>query len=115
MYDQEIAAYQKALEIDPNFALGHFNLGIVMGIKKKFESAAPHFLKALELDKQYEKPFVIQMLTALGKYDPSAGKPINQPKPVNKSASVVEQAKTTTSVKQKMKDEKKVEGSDHKM
>ena len=80
MYDQEVAIYKEVIQIEPKFALAHFNLGIVLGIQKKFESAAPHFLKAIELDKQYEKPFVIQMLTAIGKYDPTAGKPINQPK-----------------------------------
>ena len=115
MYDEEVAAYKKAIEIEPNFALVHFNLGIVLGIQKKFESAAPHFLKAIELDKQYEKPFVVQMLTALGKYDPSAGKPINQPKPVKKPEPVVEEAKATE-VEPKV-EEKKEEGSgaDHKM
>ncbi|MBT5471530.1 MAG: tetratricopeptide repeat protein [Nitrospina sp.] len=117
MYDQEVAAYKKAIEIEPNFALIHFNLGIVLGIQKKFETAAPHFLKAIELDKQYEKPFVIQMLTALGKYNPSAGKPINQPKPVKKEEKpepVVKEAKATEVAP---KEEKKEEGSasDHKM
>ena len=120
MYDQEVTAYQKAIEIDPDFALAHFNLGIVLGIQKKFESAATHFLKAIELDKQYEKPFVVQMLTALGKYDPSAGKPINQPKPAKSTEPekepepVVEEAKATTPAIEQ-KDEKKTEGSDHKM
>ena len=121
MYDQEVIAYQKAIEIDPSFALGHFNLGIVMGIQKKFESAAPHFLKAIELDKQYEKPFVVQMLTALGKYNPSAGKPINQPKSINQTGPVkipervVEKAKTSTLLKEEKIGERKAEGSDHKM
>lgn len=120
MYGQEVAAYKKAVEIEPEFALAHFNLGIVLGIQKKFESAATHFLKAVELDKQYEKPFVIQMLTALGKYDPSAGKPINQPKPVKqpepekKAEPVVEEAKAAAPIKRE-KDEKKPEGSSHKM
>jgi len=115
MYAQEVAAYKQAIEIEPNFALAHFNLGIVLGIQKKFELAAPHFLKAIELDKQYEKPFVIQMLTALGKYDTSAGKPINQPQTAKKQepvAKAAEIAKVTPEI-----EEKKEEGSgaDHKM
>ena len=115
MYDKEAIAYKKAIEIDPNFALAHFNLGIVMGIQKKFESAAPHFLKAIELDKQYEKPFVVQMLTSLGKYNPSEGNPINQPKQVKQTESVTKEAKATTTGKEEKKDELKTEGSDHKM
>ena len=110
MYDQEVSAYKKAIEIEPDFALGHFNLGIVLGIQKKFESAAPHFLKAIELDKQYEKPFVIQMLTALGKYDPAAEKPINQPKP--QEPEPVKQAKVDPP---KTEGKKEGSGSDHKM
>ncbi|MEC9019369.1 MAG: hypothetical protein VYE03_04345, partial [Nitrospinota bacterium] len=68
-----------------------------------------------ELDKQYEKPFVIQMLTALGKYDTLAGKPINQPQPAKKQEPV---AKTSKVAKVTPKiEEKKEEGSgaDHKM
>ena len=115
MYDQEVAIYKKVIQIEPKFALAHFNLGIVLGIQKKFESAAPHFLKAIELDKQYEKPFVIQMLTALGKYDPAAGKPINQPKSAKQPEPVKEVAKATE-ISPKVK-EKTEEGSgaNHKM
>jgi tetratricopeptide (TPR) repeat protein/plastocyanin len=108
MYEQEVSAYKEALEIDPDFALIHFNLGIVLGIQKKFESAAPHFLKAIELDKQYEKPFVIQMLTALGKYDPAAEKPINQPKPQSPKSEPAKQAKVAPA-------KAEGSGSDHKM
>lgn len=114
MYKQEVSAYKQVLAIDPDFALVHFNLGIVLGIQKKFESAAPHFLKAIELDKQYEKPFVIQMLTALGKYDPAAEKPINQPKPQAPKSEPVKQAKVAlTKAEEKKKEEGS--GSDHKM
>ena len=112
MYDQEILAYKKALEIQPDFALAHFNLGIVFGIKKKFESAAPHFLKAIELDKQYEKPFVIQMLTALGKYDPTAEKPINQPNQQAPKSEPIKEAKVEPA---KTEEKKEGSGSDHKM
>jgi Flp pilus assembly protein TadD/plastocyanin len=108
MYEQEVRTYKQALEIDPDFALIHFNLGIVLGIQKKFESAAPHFLKAIDLDKQYEKPFVIQMLTALGKYDPAAEKPINQPKPQAPKSEPAKQAKVAPA-------KAEGSGSDHKM
>jgi len=113
MYEEEKAAYKKAIAINPDFAQGHFNLGIVLGIQKKFESAAPHFLKAIELDKEFEKPFVIQMLTALGHYDPAAEKPIK------KETAPVQQAKAETPPAvekvEEIKDDKKSEGSDHKM
>ena len=114
MYEEEKSAYKKAISINPDFAQGHFNLGIVLGIQKKFEDAAPHFLKAIELDKQFEKPFVIQMLTALGLYDPAAEKPIK--KDTEKSPEIVKQAKIETPpAVEKVSDEKKSEGSDHNM
>ena len=43
MYEEEKAAYTKAISIKPDFAQGHFNLGIVLGIQKKFETAASAF------------------------------------------------------------------------
>ena len=56
MYEKEKTAYKKALAINPNFAQAHFDLGIVLSIQKNFDTAAPHFLKAIEMDKQFEKP-----------------------------------------------------------
>ncbi len=114
MYEEEKSAYVKALAIKPDFAQAHFDLGIVLSIQKKFDSAAPHFLKAMEMDKQFEKPFVIQMLTALGLYDPAAEKPIQ--KDTAKTQEPVQQAKLETlPAPEKIADDKKSEGSDHKM
>ena len=110
MYEEEKSAYVKALAIKPDFAQAHFDLGIVLSIQKKFDSAAPHFLKAMEMDKQFEKPFVIQMLTALELYDPAAEKPIK--KDTAKTQEPIQQAKLETP---KIADDKKSEGSDHKM
>lgn len=116
MYEKEISAYKKAISIKPDFAQGHFNLGVVYGIQKKFETAAPHFLKAIELDEQFKKPFVIQMLTALGQYDPAAEKPIK--KETQKAPEPVQQAKLEAPpAEEKISDDKQSEGSgsDHKM
>ena len=116
MYAQETMVYKKAIAIAPNFALAHFNLGIVLGIQKKFELAAPHFIKAIELDKQYEKPFVVQMLTALGKYNVDTKKPINQPKQEKKLEPAKEVKEASLANEPEIKNEKnKTEGSDHKM
>ena len=68
----------------------------------------------MEMDKQFEKPFVIQMLTALGLYDPAAEKPIQ--KDTAKTQEPVQQAKLETlPAPEKIADDKKSEGSDHKM
>ena len=114
MYEEEKSAYVKALAIKPDFAQAHFDLGIVLSIQKNYETAAPHFLKAIEMDKQFEKPFVVQMLTALGLYDPAAEKPIQ--KDTAKTQEPVQQAKLETlPAPEKIADDKKSEGSDHKM
>ena len=60
------ACFRKAVEFDPKYADAHFNLGIVLSLQKKFEDAAPHFTRAIEIDKEFEKPFVVQFLTAMG-------------------------------------------------
>ena len=65
-YDEEMANYKKAIALKPDFGAAHFNLGIILAIKKRFEEAGPHFEKAIAIDKSFEKPFVVQMLTALG-------------------------------------------------
>ena len=72
LYKMEMDSYRKALAIKPDFAQAHFNLGVVLSLRKKFEEAAPHFEKAIELDKSFEKPFVVQMLTAMGRYQAPA-------------------------------------------
>ncbi|PIQ96335.1 MAG: hypothetical protein COV67_10075 [Nitrospinae bacterium CG11_big_fil_rev_8_21_14_0_20_56_8] len=74
LYDKEEAAYRKALELQPEFAQAYFNLGLVLAIQKKFEQAAPYFEKAIAMDPYFEQPFVVQMLTALGRYTPSKDK-----------------------------------------
>lgn len=67
-YARETEMYRKMLEFDPNFAQAHFNLGVVLSIRDKIEEAAPHFERAIELDKQFDQPFVTKMLTAMGRY-----------------------------------------------
>jgi len=67
MYAEEEASYRKALEIKPDFGRVHFNLGIVLSLQKKYNPAADHFEKAIAIDKEFEKPFVVQLLTAMGR------------------------------------------------
>ena len=111
MYPEETDSYRKAIALEPEFAQSHFNLGIVLSLQKKFEDAAPHFKKAIALDKQFEKPFVIQMLTALGLNDAA---PKENPETEPKKPEPVKEAKATPAPAEK-KEEKKSEGSDHKM
>lgn len=70
MYPEEEASYRKAVEIKPDFGLGYFNLGIVLSLQKKFPEAADNFEKAIALDQEYAKPFVVQLLTAMGRENP---------------------------------------------
>jgi plastocyanin len=73
-YSKETEMYKKMLEFDPNFAQAHFNLGVVLSIRDKIEEAAPHFERAIELDKQFDQPFVTKMLKAMGRYKEPAKK-----------------------------------------
>ena len=118
LYAEEVEYLRKVIELQPAFGWGHFDLGIALSLQKKFEEAAPHFEKAIDIDReQFEKPFVIQFLTALGRYNPSASKKEGKKKP----EPVAEEAKADTSVRKEPKveetkvEETKSEGSDHKM
>ncbi len=101
-YTEEEKYLTKVTQLQPDFGWGHFDLGLALSLQKKFEEAAPHFERAIEIDKkQFEKPFVVQFLTALGRYNPSASKEEEKKKP--------------EPVKEAKAEEKKPEGSDHKM
>ncbi|MEE9259198.1 MAG: tetratricopeptide repeat protein [Nitrospinaceae bacterium] len=111
MYPKEEAAYRKVVELQPDYGWGHFNLGIVLSLQKKFEDAVPHFEQAIEIHKSFEKPFVVQFLTAMGRSPiPSAQM---KPKKKTEKPEPVETAKVDTS--EPPKEEKKSEGSDHDM
>ena len=112
-YDEEIKYLTKVTELRPNFGWGHFDLGIALSLKKKFEDAVPHFKKAIAIDKkEFAKPFVVQFLTALGRYNPTP--PIKEEKqklkPSHKEAKL-----DVTPLKKLEARGTKPEGSDHKM
>ena len=112
-YDEEIKALLKVTTLRPDFGWGHFDLAIALSLKKKFEEAAPHFERAIAIDKkQFEKPFVVQFLTALGRYNPTPPKKEEKkkPEPVAKEAKI-----DTAPIKTSQAEEAKPEGSDHKM
>ena len=108
-YPNEEANYAKALEIKEDFAEGHFNLGIVLSLQKKFEPAAPHFQRAIDLDKQFEKPFVIQFLTAMGLKKKGTGPQEAELKPSPKKG---DQKEETAKKSEGSGSEHKMEGSD---
>jgi len=107
-YDEEVKHLLKVTQLRPDFGWGHFDLAIALSLKKKFEEAAPHFEKAIAIDKkQFEKPFVVQFLTALGRYNPT----ITKKEEKKKSRPLPKEAKIDTTP---TLEEPKSDGSDHK-
>lgn len=51
--DKAIQHFQKAIEIEPEFAEAHYNLGIILRQKGKIEVAKEHFLSAIENQENY--------------------------------------------------------------
>ena len=101
-YDEEIKYLLKVTNLKPDFGWGHFDLAIALSLKKKFEEAAPHFERAIAIDKkQFEKPFVVQFLTALGRYNPTPPKKEKKKKP----KSVAKEAKINTAPLKKLQPE----------
>lgn len=50
---EAITAYHKVLEIDPNFAPAHINLGTLYYNTQEYASAEHHYRKAIECDPRY--------------------------------------------------------------
>ena len=48
--EEAIAAYQRALQIDPNFAIAHYNLGSALSDQGKLEQAIAELEIAVSLD-----------------------------------------------------------------
>lgn len=111
MYAEETESYRKSIALNPDLAWPHFSLGVVLGLQKKFEEAADHFEHAIKIDKSFEKPFVVQMLIALGRYNPAAAKMTEKKKDPVKTA----KADPAPAPEKEAPEEKKSEGSDHKM
>ena len=53
--DEAIAHYQKALQIKPDYAEAHYNLGIALQQKGRMDEAITHYQKALEIKPDYAK------------------------------------------------------------
>lgn len=51
--EEALAAYRKVLELDPNFAPAHINLGTLYYNAQDYESAEHHYRKAIECDPRY--------------------------------------------------------------
>lgn len=51
--DEAMAAYHKVLEIDPNFAPAHINLGTIHYNAQDYLKAEHHYRKAIECDPRY--------------------------------------------------------------
>jgi tetratricopeptide (TPR) repeat protein len=48
-----IEVYLKALELDPNFAAAHINLGTIFYNRQNYRAAEEHYRKAIECDTRY--------------------------------------------------------------
>ena len=53
--DEAIAQYRKALEIKPDYAEAHYNLGIALAGRGQIDEAIDHYRKALEIKPDYAK------------------------------------------------------------
>ncbi|WGW02979.1 tetratricopeptide repeat-containing sulfotransferase family protein [Tropicibacter oceani] len=66
-------SFQQAVEIAPNYALAHANLGAAQLLNQQFRAAIPHLQKALELDNRVLDVHLnlAQALIRVGNFDPA--------------------------------------------
>ena len=57
LLDSEILQYEKVLDLNPNSAEAHFNLGIAYGEKKLFEKQVSEYKKAIAINPKYVKAY----------------------------------------------------------
>ncbi|NMG22767.1 tetratricopeptide repeat protein, partial [Brasilonema bromeliae] len=55
--DQAIAAYNKAIQLDPNYAKAYYNLGIALSDQKKLDQAIATYNKAIQLAPNYANAY----------------------------------------------------------
>ena len=65
-YEKALKAYDKAIELDPNYAMAWFNKGTALGKLSRHEKALKAYDKAIELDPNYAMAW-FNKGTALGK------------------------------------------------
>ena len=53
----QIQQYKKVLDLNPNSAEAHFNLGIAYGEKKMFEHQVGEYKKAIAINPKYAKAY----------------------------------------------------------
>jgi tetratricopeptide (TPR) repeat protein len=70
-YDEAIAAYNKVLEIDPNYAPAHINLGTVYYNQGDYEAAEKHYRNAIACDERYSLAYfdLANVLDETGRMD----------------------------------------------
>ena len=49
-YSQALISFQKAAQLDPNFAEAYYNLGIIYDIQQQFSKAIPAYEKVIQID-----------------------------------------------------------------
>ena len=52
-YNEALDYFNKALELNPNFAGAYFNKGLAYGHKRKFDQAINNFTRAIEINPNY--------------------------------------------------------------
>jgi len=53
--DAALGAFQRAIEVDPNFATSYYNVSCVLASRKELEKALEHLKKAISLDSKYKE------------------------------------------------------------
>ena len=65
-FDQALAAFDRALAVDPHFAAAHSNRGIILNQLKRYEEALASFDRAILDQDQLVEPYVNRVIALMG-------------------------------------------------
>ena len=77
-YGQALADYERAIELDPNYALAYGNIGALFGIQGKLEKALHYFEQAAQLGDPTSAQYAAVIRKSLGMEPAPSADPAQQ-------------------------------------
>ncbi|MCK9614063.1 MAG: tetratricopeptide repeat protein [Candidatus Omnitrophica bacterium] len=72
-YDEAITEYNKAIELNPNYAEAYNNRGVAYNVKGSYDQAISDFTRAIEINPSYAEAYYDRAVAYYWKHEPDKG------------------------------------------